>query len=129
MPPIAKVVKKAMTHNMGEARTICPLYIVKSQLNIFTPVGTAIIIVAIPFIALGFRYIMVMIFALMFPIMIFLYFFDFTKKLGSKLFRTSMLWVAVPIVQSIFIAVMIKGMTEALKASIMGGRKLRRTSV
>ena len=48
MPPIAKVVKKAIIHNIGVAKWISPRNIVKSQLNTLTPVGMAMIIVMIP---------------------------------------------------------------------------------
>jgi hypothetical protein len=80
-----------------------------------------LVVIAMPFIALGLRYIAVLIFAILFPVMIFLYFFDFTKKLGSKLFRTAMLWISVPIVQAIFIVVMVEGMKAAAKLSLEGG--------
>ncbi|MFH1125866.1 MAG: hypothetical protein V1703_01965, partial [Candidatus Altiarchaeota archaeon] len=90
-----------------------------------TSFGTALCciltIIAMPFIALGLRYVAVIIFAILFPIMIFLYFFDFTKTLGSKLFRTAMLWVAVPIVQAVLVAIMISGVKSMENLSMMGG--------
>jgi hypothetical protein len=43
-----KVKKKAIVHHIGELNSTLPLYIVKSQLNNFTPVGMEIIMVAIP---------------------------------------------------------------------------------
>ena len=48
MPPITKVHMKATDHIMGVAMRIRPPYIVKSQLKTFTPVGTAMIMVAMP---------------------------------------------------------------------------------
>ena len=52
MPPITNVTTNPSAHSIGVANTMRPPYIVNSQLKIFTPVGTAMIIVAIPKIAL-----------------------------------------------------------------------------
>jgi hypothetical protein len=37
---------KAIAHNIGVSNVIAPFHIVETQLNTFTPVGTAISIVA-----------------------------------------------------------------------------------
>src|SRR6266850_28527 len=52
MPPITKVTMKPIDHNIAEEYTTRPPYIVNSQLKTFTPVGTAMIIEAMPKIAL-----------------------------------------------------------------------------
>jgi hypothetical protein len=39
---------KPIDHSIGVLKTIRPPYMVNSQLNTFTPVGTAMIIVAMP---------------------------------------------------------------------------------
>jgi len=86
-----------------------------------TAICPIIVIMAMPFIALGLRYVAVICFALLFPVMIFLYFFDFTKKLGAKLFRTAMMWVSIPIVQAVFIVVMLEGVKQTERMHLMGG--------
>ena len=48
IPPIVNVLIKPIVHIIGTENVIRPRYIVKSQLKILTPVGIAIIIVAIP---------------------------------------------------------------------------------
>ena len=48
MPPITKVIMKAMVHIMGSSNLMRPLYMVNSQLKIFAPVGIEMIIVVIP---------------------------------------------------------------------------------
>ena len=48
MPPMTKVTMKPIAQSIGVAKTMRPPYIVNSQLKIFTPVGTAMIIVAMP---------------------------------------------------------------------------------
>ena len=48
MPPMTKVTMKPIVHSIGGSKTTRPPYIVNSQLKIFTPVGTAMIIVAMP---------------------------------------------------------------------------------
>jgi hypothetical protein len=45
-PPIVNKSKKPTIHNIGVLNFITPPHIVANQLNIFIPVGTAIIIVA-----------------------------------------------------------------------------------
>jgi hypothetical protein len=45
-PPRVNKNKKPTAHNIGTWNRILPPYIVANQLNIFIPVGTAIIIVA-----------------------------------------------------------------------------------
>jgi hypothetical protein len=46
IPPIVNKNKNPNAHNIGVCNLILPPYIVPNQLNIFIPVGTAIIIVA-----------------------------------------------------------------------------------
>ena len=46
MPPMTKVTMKPIVHSTGEVKCTRPRYMVNSQLKIFTPVGTAIAIVA-----------------------------------------------------------------------------------
>src|SRR5690606_22161512 len=48
MPPITKVIMKAMVHIIGSSKRIRPRYIVNSQLKIFAPVGLEMIIVVMP---------------------------------------------------------------------------------
>ncbi len=48
MPPMTKVTMKPSDHSIGALKRTRPPYIVNSQLKIFTPVGTAMIIVAMP---------------------------------------------------------------------------------
>ena len=48
MPPITKVIMKPIVHIIEGWKSMRPRYIVSSQLNTFTPVGTAMIIVVIP---------------------------------------------------------------------------------
>jgi hypothetical protein len=45
-PPVVNRNKKPKTHKVGEEKMIFLPYILANQLKIFTPVGTAIIIVA-----------------------------------------------------------------------------------
>src|SRR3978361_1156488 len=52
MPPMMNVTMKPIDHNSGVSNRTLPPYIVNSQLNTFTPVGTAMIIEAMPKIAL-----------------------------------------------------------------------------
>ena len=52
MPPMTKVVMKPSVQSMGVSKRTRPPYIVNSQLKIFTPVGTAMIIDATPKMAL-----------------------------------------------------------------------------
>ncbi len=52
MPPITNVTMKPTDHSIGVEYTIRPPNIVNSQLKIFTPVGTAMIIEVMPKIAL-----------------------------------------------------------------------------
>lgn len=53
-PPIVNVTAKHINQIIGAVNLILPLYIVKSQLNISTPVGMAMIMVVIPLNALTF---------------------------------------------------------------------------
>ena len=48
MPPMVKVTRKPMVQSIGTSSRTRPLYMVNSQLKIFTPVGTAMIIVVMP---------------------------------------------------------------------------------
>src|SRR5207253_6169402 len=48
MPPITKVTMKPIDHSIAEVKTIRPPYMVNSQLKTFTPVGTAMTMVAMP---------------------------------------------------------------------------------
>ncbi|MFH1720976.1 MAG: hypothetical protein ABH950_00065 [Candidatus Altiarchaeota archaeon] len=74
----------------------------------FLPVGIPIpfivTILLTPVLLLVFRYLMVMIFGAIFPLTMFFYTFEFTKGLGQKLFRSSVIWIFMPIIQAVFIA-------------------------
>ena len=48
MPPSVNVTMKPIVHSTGVVNSIRPRYIVNSQLNTFTPVGIAMIIVMMP---------------------------------------------------------------------------------
>ena len=48
MPPITKVTMKPSDHSIGTSKRTRPPYMVNSQLKIFTPVGTAMIMVMMP---------------------------------------------------------------------------------
>ncbi len=48
MPPITKVTMKPMAQSRGGSKRMRPPYMVKSQLNTFTPVGTAMIMLITP---------------------------------------------------------------------------------
>ena len=48
MPPITKVAMKPTVHSIDGWKVMRPRYIVSSQLNTFTPVGTAITMVVTP---------------------------------------------------------------------------------
>ncbi len=48
MPPMTKVTMKPIDHNTGTVNRTRPPYIVNSQLKIFTPVGTAMIMLMMP---------------------------------------------------------------------------------
>src|SRR5690606_31715219 len=48
MPPITKVSMKAMVHIIGSSNRMRLRYMVNSQLKIFAPVGTEVIMVVIP---------------------------------------------------------------------------------
>ena len=48
IPPSTKVTMNPTAHIMGVAKVMRPPYMVKIQLNTFTPVGTAMIMVATP---------------------------------------------------------------------------------
>ena len=47
-PPMTKVIMKAIAHIIGNSKRTRPAHIVNSQLKIFTPVGTAMIIDMMP---------------------------------------------------------------------------------
>ncbi len=48
MPPITKVMMKPIVNSIDGWKLMRPRYMVSSQLNTFTPVGTAITIVMMP---------------------------------------------------------------------------------
>ena len=48
MPPTTKVIMKPIDHSIGTVKRTRPPYMVNSQLKIFTPVGTAMIMVMTP---------------------------------------------------------------------------------
>ena len=48
MPPMTKVIMKAIDHIIGGSKRTRPPHMVNSQLKIFTPVGTAMIIDMMP---------------------------------------------------------------------------------
>lgn len=48
IPPTEKVIRKPTVHIIGVVKRIRPLYMVNSQLKIFTPVGIEITMVAMP---------------------------------------------------------------------------------
>ena len=52
MPPMMNVTMKPSDHSIGVVKRMRPPYIVNSQLKIFTPVGTAMIMLAMPKMAL-----------------------------------------------------------------------------
>ncbi len=47
-PPSVKSTTNPMNHSIGDSKRMRPRYIVKSQLKILTPVGTAITAVMMP---------------------------------------------------------------------------------
>ena len=48
MPPMVKVTMKPMAQSIGSSKRMRPLYMVKSQLKSFAPVGIEMIIVVMP---------------------------------------------------------------------------------
>ncbi|MFH0860525.1 MAG: hypothetical protein V1921_04940 [Candidatus Altiarchaeota archaeon] len=48
------------------------------------------------------RYLVVAILGAFFPITIFFYMWDYTKKLGAKLMRWTLIWISIPVLQTLF---------------------------
>jgi len=58
------------------------------------------------------RILMIYFCAIFFPLALFLYFFDFTKSLGANMLRFTMLWVGMPIVQSLMFSLTLLTVSE-----------------
>lgn len=61
----------------------------------------AIAIMLFAMIFVLFRIIAIQVFAILFPVALFLYFFDFTKGFGANLLRMTMLWIFLQVIQAI----------------------------
>jgi len=61
----------------------------------------AILVVLVAVVVVFLRYLVVQIMAVIYPLAIFLYFFDFTKGYGANWLRKCHLWIAIPIAQAL----------------------------
>ncbi len=59
------------------------------------------------------RYVMVMLYGVLFPAILFLYLWEATKPIGAKFLRTSIMWIFVPVAQAIFMALVIISLVQA----------------
>lgn len=66
------------------------------------------------------RYLMVVLFAIMFPMALFLYFIDFTKNIGAEILTKTMTWLFMPIVMAAIIAATVVAMVDLASASTAG---------
>ncbi len=64
-----------------------------------------IIISSVPFIVIGMRYFMILIFTMLFPIGIFLYSLHFTQKIGKNIIRQTILWTFIQPLMAAILAV------------------------
>ncbi len=54
---------------------------------------------------LGFRYVIIQILAIFFPLAFLLFFFEFTRGIGGNLLRTTIMWIFMPTAQALVLAV------------------------
>ena len=81
----------------GKATTMCSL---------MCCVGLAVVV---SFIILGTRWFYVYFYALFFPMIIFLYFFEMTKPYGSKYLKEAIKWIFVPALQAMILYILVVG--------------------
>lgn len=89
------------------------------------PAAIPVLLVALffmiaPFLILAVRYIIVQLLAALFPITIFLYSIDYTKNIGAKLVRISVMWTFMPLVIAFIYAITI-GALSTMSFSNIGG--------
>ncbi|MFH1835813.1 MAG: hypothetical protein ABH851_06465 [Methanobacteriota archaeon] len=70
-----------------------------------------IIISVIGLAILAFRYLVVQLLAIFFPLSFFLFFFDYTRTLGANLLRTTILWIFMPVAQVLVLAITVIALT------------------
>jgi len=56
------------------------------------------------------RYLLVILFAVMFPIFLFLYMFDLTRGWGRKYIKRALTWIFTPVIQAIFLVVAVRSL-------------------
>lgn len=62
-----------------------------------------ILVLTLVAIIVAIRYFFVLIFAVLFPFLLFLYFFDLTRGFGRKWLRRAVAWIFTPVVQTLFL--------------------------
>ncbi|MFH0859733.1 MAG: hypothetical protein V1921_00875 [Candidatus Altiarchaeota archaeon] len=78
-------------------------------------------ILAIALFVMWFRYLIVLVFGLIFPIIIFLYLFGFTKTFGAKMMRFALVWIFTPALSALWLAISIFLLTASASESFTGG--------
>lgn len=79
------------------------------------------LILLLTLLILGLRYVLVILFGVLFPLSLFLYFFDFTKSLGKELLSKTILWIFVPVIQAVMFAITFVSLTNISLSAGLGG--------
>lgn len=87
--------------------------VLKSYITGFSVLGGPASLILVLFVSISalsavimlmFRYLMVSLLAVLFPIVIFLYVFDFTKPLGRMLMKSTIMWIFVPVLAAVWLS-------------------------
>ncbi|MFH1722383.1 MAG: hypothetical protein ABH950_07255 [Candidatus Altiarchaeota archaeon] len=89
------------------------LFLILAKTPILLPMTIILLVISlIALMVLLVRYIFVLLYGVLFPAILFLYLFDTTKQMGSKLLARSIMWITIPIAQSIFMALVIISLVQ-----------------
>lgn len=97
-----KVLRTCVDHMWDTIKWKMPYLAFWAMLFIFL---FSIILFSTPFIIIGMRYFMILVFTMLFPIGIFLYSIHFTQRLGKSIIRQTILWIFIQPLMAIILAV------------------------
>lgn len=93
----------------------------QTQLLMLPLFGIVIWILTIALLVMWFRYLIVLVFGLIFPILIFLYLFGFTKTFGAKMLRFALVWIFTPALSALWLAIAVFILSASASESFTGG--------
>jgi len=72
----------------------------------------AVLNIILALLCIWIRYFGVQVFGAAFPAILFLYMFNYTKKLGVKLIKFSLMWIFVPVIMSLFLVICLTSLND-----------------